>query len=216
MAVEDDKKSLEDILKLFNEIKNPAESIFNAISNMKSEAQALNQAFLGGRVRIEEMNYSIATSVASITKLGGGVMDATKTIAGIAEGSRRNVIANAEQVAKLFASSEILQSDAKTLTNSFAEAGYEVSQIGVNVKESIEYVQSLGLNARIVTKEVTQNLELMNRFSFNDGVQGLTKMAAQASMLRFDISETARFADRVLKPEDAIAIAKVNLYKKGF
>ena len=207
MAVEDDKKSLEDIKKLFNEIGNPLESIFNAISNMKTEAQALNREFLGGRVRIEEMNYSIATSVASITKLGGGVMDATKTIADIAEGSRRNVIANAEQVSKLFASSEILKSDAKTLTKNFAEAGYEVSQIGVNVKESIEYVQSLGLNARIVTKEVTENLELMNRFSFNDGVQGLTKMAAQASMLRFDISETARFADRVLKPEDAIAMA---------
>ena len=109
MAVEDDKKSLEDIKKLFNEIGNPLESIFNAISNMKTEAQALNREFLGGRVRIEEMNYSIATSVASITKLGGGVMDATKTIADIAEGSRRNVIATEEQVSKLYASGQIFR-----------------------------------------------------------------------------------------------------------
>jgi len=207
MAAEDEKKDLEDILNLYTEIKKPLESVFNAISNMKIEAQSLNQAFLGGRVRIEEMQIAISSSVASITKLGGGIMDVTKTMEGIAEGSRRNVIATVDQVSELYASSEILQTNALALTKNFAEAGYEVSQIGDNVEDSIKYVQSLGLNARIVTKEVTENLQLMNRFNFNDGVQGLTKMAAQASMLRFDMNETAVFADKVLRPEGAIAMA---------
>ena len=207
MAASDNKKTLEDILKLTKEVERPLESISNAIANMVVEAQALNQAFIGGRSRIEEMQTAIASSVASITKLGGNVSDVTNTMIGIADGSRRNVIATEEQVSKLFASSEILTSDAKTLTKNFAEAGYEVSQIGTNVEKSIEYVQSLGLNARIVTKEVTENLDLMNRFSFNDGVQGLTKMAAQASMLRFDMRTTKDFADRVLRPEGAIEMA---------
>ena len=207
MAASDNKKTLEDILKLTKEVERPLESISNAIANMVVEAQALNQAFIGGRSRIEEMQTAIASSVASITKLGGNVSDVTNTMIGIADGSRRNVIATQEQVSKLFASSEILTSDAKTLTKNFAEAGYEVSQIGTNVEKSIEYVQSLGLNARIVTKEVTENLDLMNRFSFNDGVQGLTKMAAQASMLRFDMRTTKDFADRVLRPEGAIEMA---------
>ena len=207
MAALDNKKTLEDILKLTKEVERPLESISNAIANMVVEAQALNQAFIGGRSRIEEMQTAIASSVASITKLGGNVSDVTNTMIGIADGSRRNVIATQEQVSKLFASSEILTSDAKTLTKNFAEAGYEVSQIGTNVEKSIEYVQSLGLNARIVTKEVTENLDLMNRFSFNDGVQGLTKMAAQASMLRFDMRTTKDFADRVLRPEGAIEMA---------
>jgi hypothetical protein len=153
------------------------------------------------------MQIAISSSVASITKLGGGIMDVTKTMEGIAEGSRRNVIATVDQVSELYASSEILQTNALALTKNFAEAGYEVSQIGDNVEDSIKYVQSLGLNARIVTKEVTENLQLMNRFNFNDGVQGLTKMAAQASMLRFDMNETAVFADKVLRPEGAIAMA---------
>jgi hypothetical protein len=207
MAASDNKKTLEDILKLTKEVERPLESISNAIANMVVEAQALNQAFIGGRSRIEEMQTAIASSVASITKLGGNVSDVTNTMIGIADGSRRNVIATQEQVSKLFASSEILTSDAKTLTENFAKAGYEVSQIGTNVEKSIEYVQSLGLNARIVTKEVTENLDLMNRFSFNDGVQGLTKMAAQASMLRFDMRATKDFADRVLRPEGAIEMA---------
>lgn len=207
MAVEDNKKNLEDILKLSNEIERPLESISNAISNMVVEAQSLNQAFLAGRTRLEEMQSAIAFSVASITKLGGDVRDVTKTMIDIADASKRNVVATEEQVSKLFASSQILKLGADTLTENFAKAGYEVSQIGVNVEESIEYVQSLGLNARVVTSDVVRNLDLMNRFNFNDGVQGLTKMAAQASMLRFDMDATRVFADKVISPEGAIQAA---------
>ena len=204
MADDYNKKSLEDIAKLASEILSPLESVGSAISNMIVEAQNLNQSFVGGKTRIEEMNYAIVASVASITDLGGSVADVTKTITEVAEGSRRNVIANEEQVTKLYASAKILDTSALFLTESFGKAGYEVSQIGVNIGESIEYVQSLGLNARVVTSEVVKNLDLMNRFNFNDGVQGLTKMAAQASMLRFDMRETANFADKVITPEGAI------------
>jgi len=47
----------------------------------------------------------------------------------------------------------------------------------------------------------------MNRFQFEGGVQGLTKMAAQASMLRFDMKETFKLANDVLDPERAIDVA---------
>ena len=204
MADDYNKKSLEDIAKLLNDITSPLQSVASAISNMIVEADSLNRAFGGGRVRIEEMNYAIKDSVSSINKLGGDISDVTATMAGIAEGSRRNVIATEEQVSKLCASSEILETTAANLTESFGKAGYEVSQIGVNIEESIGYVQSLGLNAKTITQDVVRNLDSMNRFNFNDGVQGLTKMAAQASMLRFDMRDTANFADKVITPEGAI------------
>jgi hypothetical protein len=56
-------------------------------------------------------------------------------------------------------------------------------------------------------EDVRLNMDQMNRFQFEGGVRGLTKMAAQASMLRFDMSNTFSFAERVLKPEDAIDVA---------
>jgi hypothetical protein len=55
--------------------------------------------------------------------------------------------------------------------------------------------------------DVNKNMDMMNRFNFSDGVQGLTKMAAQASMLRFDMQNTANFADKVMSPEGAIEAA---------
>jgi hypothetical protein len=50
-------------------------------------------------------------------------------------------------------------------------------------------------------------MEKMNRYQFEGGVQGLTKMAAQASMLRFDMKETFTLAEKVLDPEEAIKVA---------
>jgi hypothetical protein len=56
-------------------------------------------------------------------------------------------------------------------------------------------------------KDVTDNMAQMNRFQFEGGVQGLTKMAAQASLLRFDMKQTFELAERVISPEGAIEVA---------
>jgi hypothetical protein len=47
----------------------------------------------------------------------------------------------------------------------------------------------------------------MNKYNFADGVVGLAKMAAQASMLRFDMADTFSFAEKVMNPEQAINMA---------
>ena len=88
MADDYNKKSLEDIAKLLNDITSPLQSVATAISNMITEADSLNRIFLGGRVRIEEMDYAIKDSVSSINKLGGSISDVTETMSGIAEGSK--------------------------------------------------------------------------------------------------------------------------------
>jgi hypothetical protein len=56
-------------------------------------------------------------------------------------------------------------------------------------------------------KDVQSNMSQMNRYQFEGGVAGLTKMAAQASMLRFDMQQTFTLADKVLDPEGAIETA---------
>ena len=56
-------------------------------------------------------------------------------------------------------------------------------------------------------QDVNTNMEQMNRYQFEGGVLGLTKMAAQASMLRFDMATTFKLAEDVLSPEKAIETA---------
>jgi hypothetical protein len=203
----DDKGKIEDLQKSFEKLGAPIEQILDAIGNMYDEADKLNNAFLQGRTRLDEMNDAVSRAASGVIRLGGDISDVSRTMIGIAEGSRRNVIATEEQVSKLYAASTILGKEASSLVEAFASVGYETSQIGPNLENSIEYVQSVGLNAKTVVKDVADNMELMNRFNFSEGVVGLTKMAAQASMLRFDMQNTARFADDVMSPEKAIEAA---------
>ena len=203
MAEED----LNNLKKSIEDLKSPVEKILEAIGDMYQGAENLNNAFLQGRTRMDEMADAVARSAAGVIRLGGSIEQVSSTMASIAKASERNVLATEDQVSKLFAASEIIGEGTETIVRRFAEAGVEASQIGTNLEQSIDYVQSVGLNAQVVMSEVTNNMSMMNQFSFADGVAGLTKMAAQASMLRFDMQNTANFANKVMKPEDAIEAA---------
>lgn len=204
---DESKKKLEDLNKTLREIMSPVELVSGTIADMVQYSDELNRNFALGRSRIQEMNVAFANSSVVVAKLGGSLSDVTKTISEIAAASNRNVIENELVVSQLYAASKILGTSAQELTNQFKNVGYETSQIGVNLENSITYIQSVGLNARTVMSDVSANMEKMNRYQFEGGVIGLTKMAAQASMLRFSMSDTFNFAEKVLRPEDAINMA---------
>jgi len=203
----DNEGSAKELKESFERLGQPIDNILNAIGNMYQEANRLNESFVQGRTRMDEMNDAVSRAAAGVIRLGGNISDVSTTMAGIAEGARRNVIATEDQVSKLYAASTILETTSSSLVEKFAEVGYETSQIGVNLEDSIQYVQSVGLNAKTVMTDVTQNMSIMNKFNFGDGVRGLTKMAAQASMLRFDMQNTVAFAEKVMTPEGAINTA---------
>ena len=210
MATEDnekDKKALEDAKKSLQDLTSPIKSVADALEILVTESEKLNKNFGLGRARIIEMQNAVADSAKGIISLGGSIEDVAKTIDSIALGARRNVIANDEVVAKLYASFKVLGIGTEELVDSFGKVGYEASQIGTNLEKSTQYIQGIGLNARTVMKDVNNYMDQMNRFQFEGGVMGLTKMAAQASMLRFNMNETFQLADRVLNPEGAVEIA---------
>ena len=196
-----------DLKEIASELLSPMKTLGNSIADMVTYSNQLNNNFGLGRSRIQEMNVAFADSAARITALGGSLSDVVNVISDIADASNRNVIENEETIANIYSASKILGIEVKALVNNFKNVGYETSQIGPNLEDSIQYIQSVGLNARKVIQDVSNNMENMNRYRFEGGVLGFTKMAAQASMLRFDMSETFRFAESVLKPEKAIEVA---------
>jgi hypothetical protein len=199
--------SYQELKKTFESLGSPVSKILDAIDGMATAANDINNSFIAGRKRLDEMNDAASRSAAGIIRLGGGISDVSNTIAGIAEGSKRQFIATEEQVSKVFAATKILGGTSAGLVETFGNVGIEISQIGVNLENSIKYIQSVGLNAKEVMSDVTNNMAQMNRFQFEGGVQGLAKMAAQASMLKFDMRETFQFAEKVLTPDGAIETA---------
>ena len=171
-------------------------------------AQAeLNKTFGQGQERLSEMYKSISDAAPRIARLGGDMKDVQSTMIGIADASRRNVIANTEDVEKLYAATKVVGGTASELSNAFLDVGVGIEQVGKQLEDSVNYVRSIGGNTKAVMADVTKNMDQMNRYQFAGGVQGLTKMAAQASMLRFDMGQTFALAEKVLDPENAIEVA---------
>ena len=79
--------------------------------------------------------------------------------------------------------------------------------VGDSMLEVANYAKSVGVSVQAVSKGVVDNLGKMNLYNFENGTKGLTKMAAQAARLGFDMSQTFAVADKVFNPEGAIDLA---------
>jgi hypothetical protein len=192
---------------LLNELKVDTESFLKASGDLSDYANQVNKFFTQGRQRIVELKTALADATPNVTRLGGDMKDAATIMGEVADASRRNVVATSEEVEKLYAAEKVLGLGADQLTNSFLDVGMGIETIGDTLDESVNYIQSIGGNAKAVMNDVNANMGQMNRYQFEGGVLGLTKMAAQASLLRFDMSETFRFADNLISPEKAIEVA---------
>lgn len=184
-----------------------AADFVEAFERVGSVAREVNNTFGQSRERINEVKVALTDALPSVVRLGGDLGAVGETIGQIAEASRRNVVANTEDVEKLYASSKVLGAGVKEIADGFLNVGVGIEQVGKQLEDSVNYVRSIGGNTKQVMGDVRANMDQMNRYQFEGGVQGLTKMAAQASMLRFDMGETFRLADKVLSPEGAIEVA---------
>ena len=189
------------------QFKITATDFAEATERMTSWAREINNVFGQSRARITELQTAVVDAVPKVNRLGGTIDDVGKAISEIALASRRNVVANTEDIEKLYASSKVLGTSVGELAESFQNVGIGISQIGPELEKSVTYIQSIGGNTKQVMDSVRNNMDQMNRYQFEGGVQGLTKMAAQASMLRFDMSNTFALAEKVLSPEGAIETA---------
>lgn len=201
--------------KTFDEIKQELLDSFKVgVKDFKKQfddiADASNKllgTFTQGRQRIGELRTALADALPDVTRLGGGIADVQSIISAVADESRRNVIASSEEVEMFYAATKVLGLSASELSKSFLDVGIGIDKIGENLNKSIEYIQSIGGNAKSVMVDVQRNMEQMNRYQFEGGVVGLTKMAAQASMLRFDMFNTFTLAEKVLDPQGAVDVA---------
>ena len=200
-----DFKSIGDALGAYKDIFNLPQTLNRIYDGINQINKGLGES----RLRAVEFSNAITDSAPGLVRIGVDLNEIGGTIMSIAEGSRRNVIETTETITELAAAAKLVGEATlpSQLVESFQQVGFETSTIAENVAESVGYVQSIGLNSRKIMGDVVRDMEMMNRFNFSDGVVGFTKMAAQASMLRFNMSTTAKFADDVMNPDGAIKMA---------
>ena len=200
-------EALKQSVKDMTSLKEVTAGVANVFQQLIIESEQLNKNIVGGRTRIQEFSKTLSDAAPGVARLGGEFKNVRETIEEIAIGTRTTLVATSKQISELYAAQKILGGDLSTIIDSFGAVGISYDKVSKNLEDSINYVSSIGLNAKVVMKDVLANTDAISRFNFQNGVQGLTKMAAQASMLRIDMKKTLDLADQALDPDKAVEMA---------
>lgn len=196
-----------DVVEEFKQFGNIGSSIINSIYELNDIATKVNKQFGQMRQRISEVTESIAEATPELNKMGMTGEHAAKVMGDIAEATKKNVVATAESIKEIAATSQVIGVDSERLVRRMTEVGVSFENVQENLQGGVNYVQSIGMNVGQIMQDVVDNADMLNRFNFEGGALGLTKMAAQAAMLRVDMSVASNFADQVMDPEGAIKMA---------
>jgi hypothetical protein len=86
----------------------------------------------------------------------------------------------------------------------FENAGISTGLIRDNIQASVDVARRVGVNTTAVFDLVQNNLSRLNEFGFQNGAEGLARMAATSAGLRLNMRDIFNFAERVFDPEGAI------------
>jgi hypothetical protein len=182
-------------------------AIYEIMEQLDIKAHDVAKAFGQGQEAISGLKAAMADAVTSVEQLGGTFQKVVDIQIAVGETLGRNVLLNSDAYSKLFAAEEVSGKKANEIVGSFKDAGFSAYQAGKQMETVIDSARQIGVNAKQVSSQVLANTESMNRYNFAGGVEGLSKMAAQAVSLRVDMKDTLNFAERVFNPDGAIEMA---------
>jgi hypothetical protein len=200
----DKVKSTEEALKGFTQIGTEIRLNLEQINALASQ---LNKQFGETRERIGQMEGGLRDVEPFFNTFGDTANEAAKIISQLSIETRKNVIASNESLKELLTISKVIGQEPERFVGPLTDVGIQFGNIQENLEGSVNYVRSIGMNTQEIFNDVVRNSEMMNRYNFEGGVMGLTKMAAQSAMLRVNMNATASLADKVFDPEGAIEVA---------
>ena len=175
-----------------------------AIEILETQAQDIANSFGVSRGRIEEFKQIIADASPELIKLGIDQEQVAKNYETIAKEMGSAASLGTEAIVEMSAAAKATGQDVGSLAKEFRNVGVSMYDVGDQMKDVANYARSVGVSVNAVSSGVVSNLGKLNTFNFAGGIDGLTKMAAQASRLGVDMGKVFKIADDLFSPEKAI------------
>lgn len=204
-SITDTLKSLGDGLdKIYNEYIEDVNSL-----DLQIRQYQANMAGVMGQTQkaISGLREEAAVAYPKIVGLGGEFKDVITIQESIAQNLKINSITMGETVSDLYAGAKAVGLETEKvgeMVGQFKDAGIQTHLIKDAMQTTSDVARGMGVNTKAVFDGVRSNLDKLNYYGFQNGVQGLAKMAAQAASLRIDMTHIFNFANSVFNPEGAV------------
>jgi hypothetical protein len=182
-------------------------AIAEVVVTLDNAASQMLKQFGQGQAMADILRMSMSESVTSVRKLGGDIEDVLKIQQEASKELGRNVILTEESTKDLYATMKVTGQEASKIVGGMADVGISSGKATAEMLKVVNVARESGVNAQAVSGKVLDNMQALNKYNFAGGVEGLAKMAAQATSLRIDMSQTLGFAEKVFNPEGAIEVA---------
>jgi hypothetical protein len=96
---------------------------------------------------------------------------------------------------------------AAKMASDFELIGYSAERTGEFIEQTMNDSSKMGLNASKVIKAISNNIKLLNKYNFKDGVAGLKKMAETTTRLGVDMNFATGMADKLFDIEGAVKMS---------
>jgi hypothetical protein len=195
-----------------SDIQGVFENANKALISMNDSAKSL-QRTMGGPVReTDKFRETLYKAYSDTMDIGSSFKDVTDAVEGLAGAFNRIVQPSSDSLRRMVEFSKatgIATKDIGTMAAEMMRFGVTEEQAVEQMKKVADTARASGLNAKSLVTEVGKNLKSMSGFGFKSGIDGLTKMAKQAQLLRTSIESIGakKLANDVLDPEKAIEIA---------
>jgi predicted regulator of amino acid metabolism with ACT domain len=177
---------------------------------VEAKAKDLNKSLTTGLYEYAEIyRKTISDVYLENIELGFAFDDSSKLISSMASEMKRMVpftqanATNALVLGKVIG--ETPEEVAKLIGQMTAYGNSQKKSIDVLNKATMT-ARAFGLDAKTLTKTVSDNIQKAQIYGFKNGVEGLTKMAAQAQRVGFDIKHAQTLSEGILEGglEDAV------------
>jgi hypothetical protein len=184
-----------------------ASSFSKIIVDLDNQATTIAKSFGQGREQIDNIKKGLADAVFEAKQMGKTMQDVLDLQQSVTSSIGRNVLLTTESLKGLFAAADVSGQGIDTILNKFKDVGISTYQASQGIQTVVDKSREIGVSAVAVSSQVLQNTDMMNKYTFQGGVEGLAKMAAQAVNMRINISDVANTIEKAFNPESAIEMA---------
>jgi hypothetical protein len=194
----------------------PIEKAFKLFLEMQKVVGALSADI--GMTAIEYRNLlnMMPTIYNEILGYGGKIEDIGKIIKGFSDETGKNRIFSAEEITdivKLGNNTGLAVEGATKMVAEFDNLGYSLSTTLKVAQKGRNEAARFNINQTKLLQTTTEVVKALTGSGFGRSVEGLTKLAAKAESLRFNLGESIKsFKDAFFSPEKAVeAAAKIQV-----
>lgn len=200
---------LDDIRIKTKDIKYEWDKYNESLSNTEQLTQNIAKEFGGYRAIGDVMKESIGAATYSAQLLGITQKDLIDNQSALVSGLHTATSLSKEELVKFSAAAEILGKEGvsktalfNTMIPSLLNVGYAFGNIEGKLLNVVNTATDYGVSVSSVYNLVQQNISKINEFAFENGVDGLTKMAAASASLKVDFIKVSETQSNLLKPEE--------------